>query len=187
MGKLVYAGIGSLDGFIADENGAFDWSAPDEEVHAYLNERDRAVSMELYGRRLFDVMKVWEVFGAGPDASDVEREYGEIWRGRDKVVFSTTLQSVDTAHTRLKRTFHPGEVRRLVDESEGDVNIGGPELAAHAFRAGLVDRIEYYANPVILGGGTHWLPAAVRLELRLLEQHRFASGVLHLAYAVDNG
>lgn len=184
MGRLVYASIGSLDGFIADADGSFDWSAPDEEVHAYLNERDRTVTTELYGRRLYEVMQVWETYGTDPDAHAVEREYGEIWRGRDKIVFSTTLSSVDTARTRLERQFDAAEVRRLVDAAEGDVSIGGPELAAHALRAGIVDAVEYYANPVILGSGTPWLPDDVRLGLRLVETRRFGCGVVHLAYEV---
>jgi dihydrofolate reductase len=184
MGLLVYSSIGSLDGFIADEDGDFGWSAPDEEVHAYLNERDRNVSLELYGRRLYEVMRVWETYGTAADSHPVERDYGEIWRGRDKVVFSTTLSGVDTTRTRLERTFDPAAVRRLVDGTSGDVNIGGPELAAQALRAGIVDRVEYYANPVIVGGGTSWLPTGLRLDLRLLETHQFACGVVHLVYAV---
>lgn len=184
MGQLVYASIGSLDGFIADTQGRFDWSAPDEEVHAYLNERDRGVTLELYGRRLYEVMKVWETYGRGPDAAAVEREYGENWRGRDKVVYSRTLASVDTSRTRLEREFDPDTVRRLVDEAEGDVSVGGPELAAHALGAGLVDVLEYYANPIIIGRGKPWLPDDLRVDLRLLEMHRFACGVVHLAYEV---
>lgn len=182
MGRLVYSGIGSLDGFIADENGDFVWSAPSDEVHAHINERDRAVVAELYGRRLYEVMKVWETFGTGPDASGVERDYGEIWRNRDKTVYSTSLPSVNTGRTRLERHFDPAAVRRYVDEFDGDVNIGGPGLAAHALRAGIVDRVEYYANPIILGGGKHWLPPGVRLPLRLVAERRFGNGVVYLAY-----
>jgi dihydrofolate reductase len=184
MGQLVYIGIGSLDGFVADVHGGFDWSAPDEEVHAYLNERDRGVSLELYGRRLYDVMKVWETYGTAADSHPVEREYGENWRGRDKVVFSRTLSEVATPRTRLEREFDPVSVRRLVEDAGGDVTIGGPDLAAHALRAGIVDRVEYYASPVVIGGGTPWLPEGLRIDLRLLETHRFASGVVHLVYAV---
>lgn len=184
MGRLVYAGIGSLDGFVADPAGDFGWSAPDEEVHAYLNDRDRGVSLELYGRRLYEVMKVWETYGTAPDSSPAERDYGQLWRGRDKIVYSATLRTVETARTRLARVFDPGEVRRLVDQSPGDVTIGGPDLAAHALRAGIVDALELYVNPVVIGGGTPWLPSEVRLDLRLVEQHRFACGVVHLAYAV---
>src|SRR5659263_22870 len=169
MGHLVYAGIGSLDGFIADARGEFDWSAPSEEVHRFINGRDRAVVAELYGRRLYEVMKVWETYGTGPDATPVEREFGEIWRNRDKVVFSTTLPSVSTGRTRLERSFDPRAVRRFVDEVDGDVNIGGAHLAAQALRVGIVDRVEYYVNPVIVGAGTRWLPADLHVALRLVE------------------
>ncbi|ANS79393.1 Dihydrofolate reductase [Serinicoccus hydrothermalis] len=182
MGRLVYAGIGSLDGYVADAEGEFDWSAPDAEVHAYLNERDKLVSAELYGRRLYEVMKVWETYGTGPDAEPEERQYGEQWRGRPKVVFSRTLTGVDTAHTTLERDVDPGRLRAYVDAAEGDVSIGGPELAAHALRAGIVDAVEYYASPVVLGAGTPWLPADLRLDLRLVDVHRFGNGVVHLAY-----
>lgn len=184
MGKLVYGGIGSLDGFIADARGEFDWSAPGEEVHSFINERDRSVVAELYGRRLYEVMQVWETFGTEPDANPVVRDYGHIWRNRDKVVFSTTLPSVSTARTRLERSFDPTEVRRFVDESDGDVNIGGPDLAAQALRAGIVDRIEYYVNPVVVGAGNPWLPADLRADLRLVEERRFSDGVVFLSYQV---
>jgi len=146
MGQLVYTGIGSLDGFTADAHGEFDWSAPSEEVHSFINERDRAVAAELYGRRLYEVVRAWETFGTGPDATPVEREYGKIWRNRDKVVFSTALPSVSTARPRLERSFDPRAVRRFVDEVDGDVNIGGANLAAQALRAGIIDRDEYYLN-----------------------------------------
>lgn len=185
MGRLLYVGIGSLDGYIADTDGDFQWCAPDEEVHAYLNERDRAVSAELYGRRTYEIMKVWETFGTEPDENPVVREYGEIWRGRDKTVFSASLPEVETSRTRLERTFDPQLVRAFVDRAEGDVNIGGPTLASHALQAGIVDRVEYYANQVIVGGGLFWLPAGLRCALRLVEEHRFANGVVHLAYAVE--
>jgi len=185
MGRLVYTSMGSLDGYVADTTGDFDWSAPDEEVHAYLNARDRDVVAELYGRRLYDVLKVWETYGTAPDAHPVEREYGELWRARDKVVYSRTLTDVRTSHTRLERSFDPEQVRRFVDEADGDVGIGGPGLAAVALGAGIVDSVEYYACPVIIGGGTPWLPNGLRLPLRLVEQHRFTGGVVHLAYAVE--
>lgn len=183
MGQLVYAGIGSLDGFIADEHGEFDWSAPSDEVHSFINERDRAVA-ELYGRRLYEVMRVWETFGTGPDDSAVEREFGETWRNRDKVVFSSTLPSVSTARTRLERSFDPRAVRRFVDGVDGEVNIGGAQLAAQALHAGIVDRVEYYVNPVIVGAGTRWLPPDLRVSLRLVEEQRFSDGVVYLAYEV---
>lgn len=187
MGQLIYTGIGSLDGFIADADGHFDWSAPDEAVHAFINERDRDVVLELYGRRLYEVMKVWETYGTGPNAAEPERVYGKQWRGRDKVVYSTTLPAVGTSRTRLERDFVPGTVRRLVDEVDGTVTIGGADLAARALRAGIVDRLEYYVNPLIIGAGTPWLPACLKLGLRLVEEHRFGSGVVFLGYEVDRG
>lgn len=184
MGRLIYVGIGSLDGYFADTEGNFDWSAPDEEVHAYLNARDAAVSAELYGRRLYEVMAVWETYGTGPDASPAEREYGEQWRGRDKLVFSRTLTSVPTARTRLIGEFDADEVRAFVDAQPGDVTIGGGELAGVALAAGLVDKVEYYASPVVLGAGRPWLPAGVRLELEHRSTHTFGNGVVHTAYRV---
>lgn len=184
MGRLVYGGIGSLDGFIADVNGNFDWSMPDEEVHAHVNEQDRGVVAELYGRRLYEVMKVWDTYGNGPSATAVESEYGKIWRNRDKIVYSTSLESVDTGRTRLEKHFDPESVRRYVDGVDGDVNIGGPELAGHALRAGIVDVVAYYASPIIVGGGKHWLPQGVRLSLQLVDERRFGNGVVFTSYAV---
>ncbi|AKT50970.1 dihydrofolate reductase family protein [Arsenicicoccus sp. oral taxon 190] len=184
MGRLVYTSIGSLDGYVADTTGDFGWCAPDEEVHAYLNARERGAVTQLYGRRLYEVLRVWETYGTEPDAHPVEREYGELWRSQHKVVFSRTLDDVTTSRTTLARTFDPAQVRRLVDDTHGDVGIGGPELAAVALLAGIVDQVEYYASPVIVGGGTHWLPAGLRLGLRLVDAHRFSSGVVHLVYQV---
>lgn len=187
MGRLVYGGIGSLDGFIADAHGAFDWSAPTEEVHSFINQRDRTVVAEIYGRRLYEVMRVWETYGTELDADPVEREYGEIWRARDKIVYSTTLQTVNTAHTTLERNFDPQVVRRFVDQTDGDVNIGGAHLAAQALRAGIVDRVEFYINPIVIGSGTHWLPSDLKLALDLAEEQRFSNGVVFLAYDVRCG
>lgn len=187
MGRLVYCGIGSFDGFIADSRGEFDWSAPDDEVHAYLNERDASVVCELYGRRLYEIMKVWQTYGTADDAPAVEREYGELWRAREKIVYSTTLDSVESENTRLERGFDPAEVRALVDAADGDVGMGGPELAAHALRAGIVDELEYYANPVVLGAGKPFLPADLRLDLRLTHTHTFTCGVVHSVYDVVRG
>lgn len=184
MGRLVYGSIGSLDGFMADAQGSFEWSAPGEEVHAIINERDRTVVADLYGRRLYEVMQVWETYGTGPEASPAERDFGELWRGRDKVVFSSSLESVDTARTRLERVFDPAAVRAWVDTLDGDVTIGGAELAATALRAGIVDRLDYYVNPVVVGGGKRWLPEGLTLGLRLVEQRRFDDGVVYVAYDV---
>lgn len=184
MGRLIYIGIGSLDGYVADEAGEFDWSAPDEEVHAHVNQRDAGVTLELYGRRLYEVMKVWQTYGDDPGEPDAVRDYAAQWRGRDKVVFSRTLTEVETPRTRLVADFDPDQVRAWVDAAEGDVGIGGATLAGEALRAGLVDAVEYYANPVIVGGGLPWLPHGLALNLRLTGERRFARGVVHLAYDV---
>ncbi len=187
MGRLVYVCVGSLDGFVADVHGDFGWSAPDAEVHAYINVRDRETSADLYGRRLYEVMQVWDTWGTGPEDTPVERQYAQQWRARDKRVYSSTLDEVTTSRTSLHREFVPSQVRAYVDEQSGDVSIGGPELAAHALEAGIVDAVEYYANPVVLGAGKPWLPPGVRMDLKLTETRRFRSGVVHLAYRVLHG
>ena len=187
MGRLVYVGIGSLDGYVADVHGDFGWSQPDEEVHSFINVRTRDVSAELYGRRLYEVMKVWETLGNGPDDSPVERQFAQLWRSREKVVFSSSLEEVTTSRTTLNREFIPNRVRAYVDEQPADVSIGGPELAARALEAGIVDVLEYYAHPVVLGAGKPWLPSGVRIDLTLLETRRFTDGVVYLAYRVDPG
>jgi dihydrofolate reductase len=179
MGKLVYSAITSLDGYIADERGEFDWAAPDEEVHAFVNDRERGIGTYLYGRRMYEVMRVWETFG---DDDAVTRDFAAIWRAADKVVYSTTLPEVTTARTRLEREFDADAVRKLT--AHGDVSIGGADLAAHALRAGLVDECHLYLNPVVVGGGTRALPDDFRARLELSEQHRFGSGVVHLGYRV---
>jgi dihydrofolate reductase len=179
MGKLIYSAITSLDGYIADERGTFDWAAPDEEVHAFVNDRERGIGTYLYGRRMYEVMRVWETFG---DDEDVTRDYAQIWRAADKVVHSTTLPAATTARTRLEREFDADAVRRLKDG--GDVSIGGAHLAAHAFRAALVDECHLYLNPVVVGGGTRALPDGFRARLALDEEHRFGNGVVHLGYRV---
>ena len=179
MGKLVYSAITSLDGYIADERGEFDWAEPDEEVHAFVNDRERGIGTYLYGRRMYEVMRVWETFG---DDEDITRDYAGIWRAADKIVYSTTLAEVSTARTRLEREFDADAVRRLTDD--GDVSIGGAGIAAPAFRAGVVDECHLYLNPVVVGGGTRALPDGVRARLELREEHRFGNGVVHLGYRV---
>ncbi|AGL15561.1 dihydrofolate reductase family protein [Actinoplanes sp. N902-109] len=179
MGKLICTGITSLDGYIEDESGSFAWSEPDDEVHAFANELERGAGLHLYGRRLYDVMTFWEDFHDGPA---VQREYAELWRATDKVVFSTTLTEVRSARTRVERTFDPEAVRAW--KQDRDLDIGGPELAAHAFRAGLVDEVQLLVNPVIVGGGKPFLPVGWRTGLTLLAERRFTSGVVHLRYQV---
>jgi dihydrofolate reductase len=183
MARLVYSAISSLDGYVADEQGVFDWAAPDEEVHAHVNDLVRPVGTYLYGRRLYDVMAVWETMPT-TDEPAVIRDFAGMWREAEKVVYSTTLESVSTARTRLEREFDPAAVRALVDAADRDVSVGGAHLAARAFDAGLVDELHLYLNPVVIGGGTRSLPDGVRLDLELLDEHRFGNGVVHLHYRV---
>ena len=179
MGRLVYTALCSLDGYTADADGEFGWAAPDEEVHAFVNELERPIGTCLYGRRMYETLAVWQTIG-GPEHHAIENDYAEIWRAAEKVVYSTTLEAVSTPRTRLERTFDTAAVRQLVADAERDVSIGGPGLAARAFRAGLVDDVHHLVNPVVVGGGTRALPDGVRLDLELVDEHRFANGVVHL-------
>ena len=181
MGRLVYAAICSLDGYTVDADGNFDWAMPDEEEHGFVNDLERPVGTYLYGRRMYQTMAVWQELG-GPDVSPIENDYADVWRAADKVVFSTTLPEVSTPRTRLERAFDPDAVRSLLAATDRDVGIGGPGLAAHALRAGLVAELHLFLHPVVVGGGTRALPDGVRLDLDLVEEHRFGSGVVHLRY-----
>ena len=184
MAQLIYSAIASLDGYTADVNGDFDWAAPDEEVHAFVNDEERSVGTYLYGRRLYQTMIYWETAATGDDQPAVVRDYAGIWRAADKVVYSSTLDAVSSARTRLEREFDPDAVRRLKNTAERDVTVGGPGLAAHALAAGLVDEYRLYLNPVVVGGGTPALPAGLHAELRLLHERRFGNGVVYLRYQV---
>jgi dihydrofolate reductase len=184
MANLIYSAIASLDGYTADANGKFDWAAPDEEVHAFVNDKERPVGTYLYGRRMYETMAYWETAPTGDDQPAVTRDYARIWQAADKVVYSSTLDAVASARTRLEREFDPDAVRRLKDAAERDVTVGGPGLAAHALAAGLVDECHLFLNPVVVGGGTHALPAGLHLDLELLDEHRFGNGVVYLRYRV---
>ena len=184
MGSLIYSAIASLDGYVADERGEFEWAAPDEEVHAFVNDLERPVGTHLYGRRMYEVMVAWESDDAFPDPNPVTRDFAGIWRAADKVVYSTTLATVASARTRLERSFDADEVGRSVAGAERDVSIGGPGLAAHALTAGIVDELHLIVAPVIVGGGTPWLPHGLRLDLDLLDERRFASGFVDLHYRI---
>jgi dihydrofolate reductase len=184
MANLIYSAIASLDGFTADSNGDFDWAAPDEEVHAFVNDEERPVGTYLYGRRMYETMVYWETASTGDDQPAVVREYARIWQAADKVVYSSTLDAVSSARTRLEREFDPHAVRRLKKAAGRDVTIGGPGLAAYALAAGLVDECHLYLNPVVVGGGTRALPAGLHLELELLDERRFGNGVVYLRYQV---
>jgi dihydrofolate reductase len=179
MARLQYAVLCSLDGYTADADGKFDWATPEEEVHAFVNDLERPVGTCLYGRKMYETLAVWQTI-RGPGHPAVENDYADIWRAADKVVFSTTLDAVTTPRTRLERTFDPEAVRQLKEDSGSDLGIGGSGLAAHALRAGLVDDIHHFLYPVVVGGGTRALPDDVRLDLELVDEHRFANGVVYL-------
>ncbi len=181
MAKLIYLTILSLDGYVADETGKFDWGEPDEEVHTFVNDLARPVGTYLYGRRMYEVLVVWETLELA-DEPPVIREFAEIWRAADKIVYSKTLEAVSSARTRLERDFDPEAVLKLKTSAERDLAVGGPELASQAIKAGLVDEYQLVVAPVLVGGGTEALPANVRVELELLDERRFGNGMAFLRY-----
>ena len=158
MGRLVYTMLASLDGYVADERGEFGWAAPDEEVHRFINDLEQAAGTYLYGRRMYEVMAVWDDPAALAGEPAYIREFGELWRPADKIVYSTTLDDVRTGKTRIERSFEPQAFRRLKEATDRDLAIGGPDLAGQALRAGLVDEVGLFAVPAVVGGGAHWLP-----------------------------
>jgi dihydrofolate reductase len=182
MASLIYSALASLDGYIADEDGNFDWAEPDEEVHTFVNELERPVGTYLYGRRLYEVMVSWGDAEALADQPPFIQEFGEIWRAADKIVYSKTLEAASSARTRIERDFDPEAVRKLKAAAERDMLVGGPELAAHAFAAGLVDECHLFLAPIIVGGGKQGLPDHVRLQLELLNERRFGNGTVFLRY-----
>src|SRR5215218_2554165 len=165
MAKLIYMAIASLDGYVADADGNFDWSMPDEEVHAFVNDVVRPVGTHLYGRRLYEVMVAWETMDTSADQQPVMRDFAESWQAADKVVYSRTLEAVSSARTRIERDFDPEAVRRMKGSAQRDISVGGAELAAAAFRAELVDECHLLLSPIVVGGGKRALPDDVRLEL----------------------
>ena len=180
MAKLIYSAITSLDGYVADEDGSFDWAVPDEEVHAFINDLERPIGTYLYGRRLYEVMVGWET--APADQRPVMRDFAEIWQAAEKVVYSRTLETVSSARTRIERDFDPEAVRQMKAPAGRDITVGGPDLAAQAIKAGLVDECHLFVAPIVVGGGKHSLPNDVRLKLELLDERRFGNGVVYLKY-----
>ena len=183
MAKLIYSAITSLDGYVADEDGNFDWAAPDEEVHAFVNDLERPVGTYLYGRRMYETMVYWETAHTLADQPPAMRDYAEIWRAAEKIVYSRTLETASSARTRIERDFDAEAVREMKASAGPDITVGGPELAARAIRAGLVDECHLFVTPVVVGGGKPSLPNNVRFRLKLLDEHRFANGVVHLHYS----
>lgn len=184
MAKLIYSAIMSLDGYIEDESGSFDWAAPDEEVHAFVNDLERPVGAYLYGRRMYEVMSAWEHPEAFADGSPVTQDFAAIWQAADKIVYSRTLTAVASARTRIERAFDPAAIRDMKAQAQRDLSVGGPDLAAQALRAGLVDECQFFLTPIAVGGGKPALPDHLRVKLGLLDERRFGSGVVYLHYAV---
>jgi dihydrofolate reductase len=182
VAKLIYMAIPSLDGYVADEDGNFDWAKPDDEVHAFVNDLERPIGTHVYGRRLYEVMIGWETMHTLPDQTPLTLDFAAIWQAAEKVVHSRTLETVSSARTRIERDFDPEAIRRMKTEADRDISIGGPALAAEAIRAGLVDELHLFLNPIVMGGGTPSLPDGVRWELELLDERRFANGVVYLRY-----
>jgi dihydrofolate reductase len=182
MAKLIYSAIASLDGYVADEDGNFEWAVPDEEVHTFINDLERPVGTYLYGRRMYEVMVGWESDPTLADQSPLMRDFAEIWQAADKIVYSKTLQTVSSARTRIERDFDPEAIRQMKARLGSDVIVGGPELAAQAMKAGLVDELHLFVVPIVVGGGKQSLPNNVRQKLELLDERRFGNGMVYLRY-----
>ena len=182
MAKLLYVMNASLDGYIADEDGKFDWGEPDEEYYSFINDLVRPVGTYLYGRQLYELMQVWETDPAAAAHSPGTREFAEIWQSADKAVYSRTLEAASTTRTRIERDFDPEAVRQMKALAGRDLIVGGPALAAQAFKAGLVDECHLFVAPMVVGGGKRSLPGNVRLKLELLDERRFGSGMVYLYY-----
>jgi dihydrofolate reductase len=182
VAKLIYMAIASLDGYVADEDGNFEWAAPGEEVHAFVNDLERPIGTHLYGRRLYEVMTGWETMHTLPDQTPVMLDFAAIWQAAEKVVYSRTLEKVSTAKTRIEREFDPEAIRQMKAAADRDISIGGATLAGEAIGAGLVDELHLLVNPIVVGGGTPSLPDGVRWTLELLDERRFANGVVYLRY-----
>ena len=182
MAKLIYSALASLDGYTADEDGNFDWAEPDEEVHRFVNDLERPVGTYLYGRRMYEVMAVWETDPTIPDQSPAMRDFAELWQAADKVVYSRTLAAPATARTRIERDFDLEAVRQLKAAAGRDLAVGGPQLAAQAFKAGLVDECHLFLAPMVVGAGNQALPDHLRLRLELLDERRFGNGMVYLHY-----
>jgi len=184
MAKLIYSTICSLDEYVVDKNGKFDWAAPDEEVHAFVNDLEREIGTYLYGRRIYEVMTYWETHPTEGDEPPVMRDYAKIWQSAEKIVFSRTLTKASTAKTRIERSFDPDSIAKLKEESSRDISVGGAELAGEAITAGLVDELHFFLHPIVVGGGRRALPDGTLVRLELLDEWRFKSGVVHLHYRV---
>jgi dihydrofolate reductase len=185
MVKLKYSSIASLDGYVADEHGTFDWATPSDEVHAFVNDMERPVGTYLYGRRMYDTMLYWETVRTGAEQPPVGREYAAIWRAADKVVYSRTLVNVSSDRTRLVRDFDAQAIVEMKRTASRDITVGGPGLAAQALAAGIVDELHLFIAPVVVGGGTRFLPDRLHLTLKTVDERRFADGMVYVRYDVE--
>jgi dihydrofolate reductase len=184
MAKLIYSAITSLDGYVADGDGNFEWAAPDEEVHAFINELERPIGTYLYGRRMYETMRVWEHAESFADGNPVVQDYASVWKSAEKVVYSHSLENVSSTRTRIERRLDPEAVQQMKASAQRDMSVGGPTLAGQAIKAGLVDECSLFLNPVIVGGGLLALPADGRVTLELLDERRFESGVVYVRYRI---
>src|SRR5947209_6750107 len=186
MAKLIYSAIASLDGYVEDTSGGFEWAAPDDEVHAFVNELEQPIETYLYGRRMYETMVFWETVDADGEGPDVPLEFAAIWKAAEKIVYSRTLETVASARTRIERELVPDAIEDMKERSRADITIGGAELAGAAIAAGLVDELQLILVPVLVGGGKRALPNDVHVPLELLDERRFRSGVVFLRYALRN-
>lgn len=182
MTKLIYVANMSLDGYIEDAQGGLEWAAPADEVFTFITDLVRPVSGYLYGRRMYETMAVWETDPTLAAQSELRADFATVWQTADKIVYSTTLPAVSTAKTRLERHFDPDAVRDMKTSATGDLTVGGPTLATHAFDAGLVDGCHLFIHPVLVGRGKPAFPSDTPAQLELLEEHRFGNGVVYLGY-----
>ncbi len=183
MAALIYSAIASLDGYVADQAGSFDWAEPSEEVHAFANDLSEPIGTYLFGRRMYEVMRFWDT-ALGEDSPVVYQDFADLWQSADKIVYSRTLTSADSARTSLERDFRPDAVRQLKASSERDIAVGGPGLAGQALRAGLVDECQLFLVPVLVGGGLPLFPADIRQQLTLVDERRFGNGTVYLRYRI---
>jgi dihydrofolate reductase len=182
MARLIYSALMSIDGYIEDREGNFDWAEPDADVHQFANDITRPAGTHLYGRRMYETMAVWETDPSFAEESPIGRDFAQLWQAADKVVYSRTLERPVTARTRIEREFDAEAVRRLKAEATQDIMIGGPDLAAHAFRAGLVDECQLLLVPVVVGGGKPAIPTDALLRLELIDERQFGNGTMYLHY-----
>ena len=185
MAKLIFAAITSLDGYVADADGNFDWSMPSEEVHRFVNNLEAGIGTYLYGRRMYEVMRYWETASTGNGEQSAEQEFAKLWLRADKIIYSRSLDEVSTASTRLEREFDAEAIRQMKADVTRDIAVSGPTLAAEALRHGLVDECHLFLSPIVVGGGTPALPDNVWLQLQLLDDRRFDNGVVYLHYRVN--